>query len=292
VLKTCSPASPVPGEDLAADLESGKILVFPEPPFPIPNRELLNGLDPGEARFHKNIAYRPASRRLTGASGIPPGQRAPLRSALEEYSGNAISFLARLFPRYAPAWRIDYASFRPFEEEGRPLSAKARNDLVHVDSFPSRPTRGDRILRFFTNVHRERPRVWISGGTFDRLAERYAVASGILSHVTAIRPPGVLARALAAAGLRKGIRSRYDEFMLRFHDYLKENEEVQAAARREPFSFPPGSTWIVYTDMVSHGVLSGQSALEQTMIISKKTMSLPEKAPIAILERLSGQPLA
>ena len=73
MLKTCSPASPVPGEDLAADLESGKILVFPEPPFPIPNRELLNGLDPGEARFHKNIAYRPASRRLTGASGIPPG---------------------------------------------------------------------------------------------------------------------------------------------------------------------------------------------------------------------------
>jgi hypothetical protein len=252
----------------------------------------LNGLDPGEARFHKNIAYRPASRRLTGASGIPPEKRASLSSALEEYSDNAIAFLARLFPRYAPAWRIDYASFRPFEEERRPLSAKARNDLVHVDSFPSRPTRGDRILRFFTNVHREKPRVWISAGTFERLAERYAVASGILPHVTSIRPPGVVARALAAVGLRKGIRSKYDEFMLRFHDYLKENEEVQEEARQEPFSFPPGSTWIVYTDMVSHGVLSGQSALEQTMIISKETMALPEKAPISILERLSGQSLA
>jgi hypothetical protein len=39
-------------------------------------------------------------------------------------------------------------------------------------------------------------------------------------------------------------------------------------------------------------VLSGQSALEQTMIISKETMALPEKAPISILERLSGQSLA
>src|SRR5207302_582145 len=143
----------------------------------------------------------------------------PLRSALERYSSNAITFLARIFPRYAPAWRIDYASFRPFEEEGRPLSPKARNELGHVDSFQSRPTEGDRILRFFTNVHREE-------------------------------------------------------------------------ARREPFSFPPGSSWIAYTDMVSHGVLSGQSAMEQTMIISKSTMSLPEKAPIAILERLSGQLLA
>ncbi len=252
----------------------------------------MNGLDPGEARFHKNIAYRPAIRRLTGASGIPREKRVPLRSALEEYSGNAIAFLARLFPRYASAWRIDYASFRPFEEEGRPLSAKARNDLVHVDSFPSRPTHGDRILRFFTNVHREKPRVWISGGTFDRLAERYAVGSGILPRVTSTRPPGALSRALAAVGLRKGIRSRYDDFMLRFHDYLKANEEVQVAARREPFSFPPGSTWIVYTDMVSHGVLSGQSALEQTIIVSKETMAVPEKALIAILERLSGQSLA
>ena len=45
MLKTCSPASPLPGEDLAAELESGKILFFAEPPFPILDRELLNGLD-------------------------------------------------------------------------------------------------------------------------------------------------------------------------------------------------------------------------------------------------------
>ncbi|HEY6065903.1 MAG TPA: Kdo hydroxylase family protein [Thermoanaerobaculia bacterium] len=292
MLKTCSAASVAAGDELAAEFESGSILFFPEPPFEIPSRDLLNRLDPGEARFHKNIAYRPSSGRLTGVSGIPRPDRGPLHSALAKYSDGAITFLSRLFPRYARAWRIDYTSFRPFEEEGRALSPKARNDLVHVDSFPSRPTRGDRILRFFTNVHREKPRVWITGGTFDRLAERYAVSSGILAAVTSMPPPGVAARTLAALGLRKGVRSRYDEFMLRFHDYLKENAEVQAAARKEPFSFPPGSFWIVYTDTVSHGVLSGQSALEQTVIVSRDSLAVPEKAPISILERLAGRPLA
>jgi hypothetical protein len=36
-------------------------------------------------------------------------------------------------------------------------------------------------------------------------------------------------------------------------------------------------------------VLSGQHALEQTFIISHKSMTLPHKAPINILRRLYGQ---
>jgi hypothetical protein len=44
--------------------------------------------------------------------------------------------------------------------------------------------------------------------------------------------------------------------------------------------------------MVSHAVLSGQYALEQTFIVPRESLALPEKAPIAILERIAGAKLA
>jgi hypothetical protein len=49
---------------------------------------------------------------------------------------------------------------------------------------------------------------------------------------------------------------------------------------------------MVLTDMVSHAVLSGQFALEQTLILARESLADPEKAPIAILERLAGRALA
>jgi len=55
-------------------------------------------------------------------------------------------------------------------------------------------------------------------------------------------------------------RSAYDEFMLRFHDYLKENSAFQHQ-KHETVTFPPLATWLVFTDGVPHAALSGQSAL-------------------------------
>jgi hypothetical protein len=39
-------------------------------------------------------------------------------------------------------------------------------------------------------------------------------------------------------------------------------------------------------------VLSGQYALEQTLIIPLQAMVAPEKAPIRVLEKIAGMPLA
>jgi hypothetical protein len=80
--------------------------------------------------------------------------------------------------------------------------------------------------------------------------------------------------------------------MLGFHDFLKENADYQARAATEEFDFPPGSSWMVFTDMVSHSVLSGQFALEQTLLIERRSMALPDRAPIAVLEKLAGRSLA
>jgi hypothetical protein len=275
---------------LARWLEEGRILLFRESPVSLSqsDRDFLLSRRQGGGRLHKNIAYRPAKDRVTGATGSREDVER-LRRVLGGYSRSALEFLGRRFPRYAPSWHVDYASFRPIEEHGRRLAHTDRNDLMHVDAFPTRPTHGGRILRFFTNIS-DRSREWVSGGTFDSLAERFAARSGLLDRALR-RGPSASARLLRALGARRRLPSAYDAFMLGFHDFLKNNAEFQAGPR-EPLSFPPGSSWMVLTDMVSHAVLSGQFALEQTLILSRRSLAAPEKAPIAILERLAGRPLA
>ncbi|MBV8675788.1 MAG: Kdo hydroxylase family protein, partial [Planctomycetaceae bacterium] len=60
---------------------------------------------------------------------------------------------------------------------------------------------------------------------------------------------------------------------------------------KDRWEFPPDSTWIVFTDTTSHSCISGQYALEQTFIVRRESLVSPDKAPIAILERMSGFPL-
>jgi 3-deoxy-D-manno-oct-2-ulosonic acid (Kdo) hydroxylase len=293
-LKEDDVGRPDRADDAVRALEEGHVLFFRRTPLAIPEEEIefLRGERQGGGRLHKNIAYRPARDRVTGRARGAGGDAERLRRSLAAYSRAAREFLDRLLPSYAGSWQTDYASFRPFEEEGRDLPPHSRNDRIHVDAFPTRPTHGDRILRIFSNIHADRPREWMSGGTFERLADRYAVSSGLLDAALRRRSWRFGARLLGRLGMHGPERSPYDDFMLRFHDFLKDNEEVQTSPEREPFSFPAGSTWLVYTDMVSHAVLSGRFALEQTMIVARRAMRLPEKAPVAILERLAGRPMA
>ncbi len=290
---TVDPAEslPAPGRRLDRALEEGNIVLLPESPVPLPEEdaEFLRRQRQTSAGYHKNIAYRPASDRLTGYDGSEPER---LRAILRSYTGRAVGWLTAAFPEYARGWRLDYASFRPEEESGRDLDLHSRNDLLHVDAFPTRPTGGGRILRFFTNINSSKPRVWVTGETFEELAGRFAKSSGLLARATR-RGPGAAWRPLARAlGLPGARPTPYDEFMLRFHHFLKENGEYQASARKTTTEFPPGSTWMVYTDAVSHSVLSGRFALEQTFILARGSMALPEKAPIAVLEKIAGRPLS
>ena len=55
--------------------------------------------------------------------------------------------------------------------------------------------------------------------------------------------------------------------------------------------FPPGTSWLVYTDQVLHAALGGEFALEQTFHLDVDQMVQPERAPIKVLERLSGRSL-
>lgn len=275
-------------------LEEGNILLFPRAPFELPaaDRAFLLSQRQTEASYHKNIAYRPHQDRVTGMARQRSGDAETLRRALRDYSRRVVEFAADLFPTYARHWRIDFASFRPQEEAGRQLSLRARNDLVHVDAFPTRPSGGHRLLRVFTNINPTVPRVWLTGGTFDELAERFAVSSGLLDRARRGGLRRGMRRLARSVGLPVRVRSPYDEFMLSFHHFLKANGAYQDDAPKTRLVFPPGSTWIVFTDMVSHAVLSGQYALEQTFVVARQSLALPEKAPIAILERLAGASLS
>jgi len=271
-------------------LEEGNILFFANPPFETPPEEiefLLSQRQSG-AGYHKNIAYSPTKDRLKGHAERNPARVAKLRAALRGYSQRATRFTSELLAPYAESLRVDCTSFRPQQEEGRQIRVRARNDLIHFDSFPTRPSNGNRILRVFRNINPSEPRVWLTGGTFDELAGTFAGSPGMPAPAGFTMPHRVFAKLAGSLGMGSLARPPYDQWMLCFHHFLKEHEEFQRTSARTRWEFPPGSTWLVFTDMVSHAVVSGQYALEQTFIVSKDSLVAPEKAPLRILERLAA----
>jgi hypothetical protein len=292
-IATISGQGPARDREVCRVLEEGNILLFQRTPFALAaeDREFLLRQRQTEAGYHKNIAYRPGGDRVTGVARQQAEDALELKRVLRDYSKTVVGLAAGVLSPYAGQWRLDYASFRPQEEAGRKLSRHARNDLLHVDSFPTRPTRGDRIFRVFTNINPAAPRVWRTGETFPELAERFAIASGLLERASRRGPGRSVLSILRSAGFPVSARPPYDEFMHRFHNFLKDNESYQGSARAQVVSFPPGSTWMVFTDMVTHAVLSGQFALEQTFLIARRSLTLPDRAPVSVLERLAGKTL-
>jgi hypothetical protein len=280
-------SAPRQDDRYARELEQGRVLFFRPAPieFPEEDRQFLVAQRRDDSAVHKNVSYRPATGVLRGWSGGREIEER-LKRILAEFSARARQFVSTFLPAYAERLHMDYTSFRPLEEEGRQLPLHKRNDLLHVDAFPSRPTRGGRILRFFVNVHTVKPRVWNVGEPFPALAKRYATDAGL--EQIAERQQGIL-RWFAIGRARY---SAYDRFMLRFHDYLKENSAFQAGGEKTRLEFPPGSSWLAYTDGLPHAVLAGQHALEQTFIIPPDALVAPEEAPIRVLEALCGRPLA
>lgn len=281
------------------ELEEGKIVFFEGIPFDLPetDREFLLSQKQSGFKGHKNVSYRPQQDLLRGAAEDDPKEAERLHDLMRRYSNQVVQFLTRFLAPYALHWALDFATWRPLEEKNRDLPLHKRNDLLHVDAFPSRPTRGSRILRCFTNINPSQSRVWATSEGFETLAERFALDAG-LSQIArqASSPMGALRRGVApllkAVGVRGADRSPYDRFMLRFHDYLKENTDYQQKWEKIRLEFPPFSTWMVFTDSVPHAALSGQYALEQTFIVPLKAMVVPQKSPLKVLESLCGQALA
>jgi hypothetical protein len=276
-------------------LERGEILLLRD--FPVvtqQERDFLTQVRQTGSGFFKNISYQSQSGRLRGFARRGTDAQF-LKRVLSGYAERINRVAAALLVPYAGALEVDFTSFRPIEERGRNLRGRSRNDLLHIDSFPTRPARGRRILRFFTNVHPSEARVWITAETLAALAPRMALEAGLAN---CAKPDGfaglktVARAAVRPLGIKLRERSPYDRFMLLFHDYLKANAMFQRDCRKQFHEFPPSSTWIVFTDMVPHAVLSGQYALEHTYFVPVSAMVTPEKSPLRILESIARAKLA
>jgi hypothetical protein len=288
------PPTPEQARAWCERLEAGDILYFPHTPIVLRDEDLSFLLDrqQSSSNLHKNIAYKPNIDRISGldagSTGVAEVER--LQAIMRQYSQKVSRFLTEFLLPYQGRWKLDYASFRPQEEEGRDLPLRRRNDLLHTDAFPTRPTGGARILRFFNNIHPTRTRDWVIGENFGRLVPQYAPGEIALPS-----PDGAAGKAIRGLALATGFgravpslkRSPYDDFMMRFHNFLKENSTYQAQGYKESLQFPAGSSWMVYTDMVPHAVLSGQYALEQTFLVDHKAMVAPQYSPLTVLETMS-----
>lgn len=294
-----SAAVPEALRDWCVQLEAGGILYFPETPVPIPADDLqvlLGGHQTGSS-LHKNIAYKPGLDKLSGVDekSSSTAEIEKLHAIMRRYSASVTAFLSKFLASYQQRWQLDYASYRPIEEDGRDLPVRRRNDLLHTDSFPTRPTYGRRILRFFHNIHPSKTRDWMTGQPFAKVLPEFVPGKlPVPQPDNAAASAGKkLAQATGVAGLvPQWKRGPYDEFMMRLHNTMKEDAEFQKNCVKEYFNFPPGSSWMVYTETTPHAVLAGQYALEQTFLVDPRAMVTLESAPIAVLEKMTGASLA
>ncbi len=279
------------GEELCRHLEAGDILMLEHAPFAPAeaDKEFLRDQKQSASSAFKNIAYKPHLNKTTGLSADSGMDCDAVHRILSSYSKGAVDYVGRLLPRYGRKWKLDFATYRPVEEEGRDLPLKRRNDLMHVDAFPTRPTNGGRILRIFTNIHPSKPRVWVTSDPFEDLCRDYAIAAGLGSVTSAgAALKRAVGRAARVVGMKAPKRTAYDDFMQAFHHYLKANEQFQQTRMRDTTPFAAGTTWMAFTDQIAHSVKSGQFAIEQTCIVPLDAMVDSARAPLAVLEKLAG----
>ena len=264
-------------------LERGRVLVCPTLAFTLETQErqfLSPSCTDGSA---KNISFDPQTGQLRG-SACNGDQQAALVAMMVRYATQALGLVQCLLPRYQHALQQARTSYRPIPAEGRVSSYQQDDRRLHIDAFPSRPTQGRRILRVFSNVHpASAPRVWQIGESFEAFVVKF---------LPRVRTPWLgSAWLLEQLQITRGRRTRYDHIMLALHDMAKGDADYQRTAPRVTVPFPPGSTWMAYTDVVLHAVQAGQYLFEQTFHLPVTAMWEPDRSPVRILEAMCRRPL-
>jgi hypothetical protein len=276
------PFTPELREKATDALEQGKVLVFPHLAFPFEKDEaglFSPALSNGKA---KNVSLKNTGE-LGGTAATGETAKA-LAKMMQRFASSATHFVESLIPHYAGRLERAPTSYRPVEIKGRAASVIHDDTRLHVDAFPSRPMRGRRIMRLFTNVNPQgAPRIWHVGEPFEDMAKTLGdrADEGSRLHASLI----------AALGITKGARSAYDSLMLGLHDGAKRDDEYQRHSPQIEVPFPSGATWICFTDQVMHAAIAGQYVLEQTFHLDIDAMARPELSPLKVLERLRGHAL-
>ena len=269
-------------EDAVRALEEGCVLFFPQLRFVVEETE-RHLLSPATAATSKNISWDVATGKLGGSSFSEAATRT-LRAMMQRFAGYSKDLMLNLFPRYASSITQARTSFRPVEILGRATSWRKDDTRLHVDSFPSSPVQDKRILRIFCNINPDgRGRYLRLGESFPSVAARY---------LPSLSPPvWGSSQFLRLCRITKSRRSAYDHFMLQLHDRMKADPNYQSGANQSTYDFPAGSTWMAFTDQVSHATMTGQHLFEQTFYLPVASMMDSSRSPLRVLERLTGQTL-
>src|SRR5690348_17351343 len=172
------------------------------------------------------------------------------------FAAQRVQLVLGLFPGFVAGIETALKSTCPVEIAGRSYSPRNDDKRLHVDAFPSRPQRGRRILRLFSNIHpMGGERVWHVGESFEDVARRYA------TH--ARKPLPFEPWLFEALHVTRGRRSDYDYLMLGLHDGAKLDGHYQKNCPQREFAFPAGTTWLCFTDQTMHAALSGQFCLDR-----------------------------
>ena len=163
-------------------LETGDILFFPGSPPLLPevDRSFLVTQKQVDASYHKNISYRPTR-------GPPQGRRPERRQHSVHGSTRSCAAIPNV---RSDSCRLSCGNTQPAGRSTTRAFGRSRNQAgrfrsipgttcLHFDSFPTRPSHGDRLLRIFTNIHPERARVWITTDHFEALAGQFADRIGL-----------------------------------------------------------------------------------------------------------------
>jgi hypothetical protein len=265
------------------DLEAGDLAVFTPCPFPLPSADDLEFLRAQDAKGfgHKDVSYDPTTGRVVGLGGN--GETATrVKAILTEASRLAVEWLRAALPTYDLT--PDRVTLRTQEEATRSLRVTARNDLLHIDQFSTRPSYGRRILRLSVNIHPDEPWVWATADRFPELLQRFA---GLLRVPDRSDTEWRSETPTVIRLLRRGRagRSEYDFWMLRLHHILKEDIRFQVRASRRLWTFPAGSAWLLFSDGVAHAQLRGRYLLDHTFFVPTDCLVAPELAPLTLLEQ-------
>jgi hypothetical protein len=294
-LRSFSGASPDEIEDA---MERGEVVFFDTPPVELPSEADLQFMREGLPRELqvKNISYHPESDsipRFEAAAEV----KARMEQILRTHGQRVEAFLRRSCPDFVPGWTLGTTSFRSIEEQGRKLKPRSSNELVHIDAGAYGATNGARIFRFFVNIHPTRARVWGTKGSFPAIMSRHPqlwdAAKGGKQSVRIDKGPldKLYSGFIGAVGklyplVRVIDSSPYDRSMRRIHNFMKENPSFRDNPEGyQEIHFPPMSAWMVFTDGISHSVLTGQHALVTTLLIPLANCRIPEISPYRVLAR-------
>ena len=258
-------------------LESGRVLFFPEHYFSTVDPALLSETVLDGTR--KNVSYDPQRKKLSAYKKDIPDLASKLAPMMQGYAEFAQQLIHTALPSYIPHLNWGRTSFRPAQIDGRVISKRKDDTRLHVDSFSASPVHGLRILRVFCNINpQNEPRVWNLGEPFTQALDRFAPKIAPYSKLKAT--------ILKLIKTTKTLRSPYDHYMLQLHDSMKRDDAYQAQVEKVQVDFPAQSSWIVFTDHVSHAALRGQHVLEQTFYLPVEYMANPELSPLNQWKRI------